>query len=90
MSNEPASSNAISAAALKIFSREELTQMTQPRRLSLMGMIGRRMRREDLPPPTQAELVGNKEMLDLVYPTAFEGLSGLSALSPQQGPETLA
>jgi hypothetical protein len=86
MSNEPASSNVISNAALKIFSREELVQMPRPRRLSLMGMIGRLL--DDYPNPTQAQLEGCRELLDAVYPTAFEGLSGLSALSPQKGPET--
>lgn len=88
MSNEPASSNVISNAALKIFSREELGQMSHPRLKSLLGMIGRLL--DDHPNPTQAQLEGCKELLDAVHPTAFDGLSGLSALSPQKGSETSA
>ena len=62
MKNEPASSTAISEAALKVFSRDELTAMPKPQRLSLMGIIGRRLDKKG-PPPTLEELQGIRELV---------------------------
>lgn len=69
MTKEQASPDVISATALKVFSREELTQMPRQQRLSLMGMIGRRLEK-DGPPPTQDELQGLRELVeqDLWHP----------------------
>ena len=63
MKKEPASVSAISEAALKVFTREELTQMPRPLRLSLMNLIGNRLDESHKPPPTVAELEGIKELL---------------------------
>lgn len=59
----------IFAEALKVFSREELTQMPKQQRLSLMGMISRRLKK-DGPPPTLAELQGFRQLVeeDLWHP----------------------
>ena len=62
MNNAPASSNAISEAALKVCSREELIQMERPQRSSLMHLIGHRLDKPG-PAPTQAELQGIKELV---------------------------
>lgn len=63
MTKEQVSPDDIYATALKVFSREELTQMqTQPLR-SLMGMISRRLKK-DGPPPTQDELLGIRELVE--------------------------
>jgi len=76
MQTEKISSTAIVEAALKVSSREELTQMSEPQRMSLMHLIAKRLDRQ--PPPTQAELQGIKELVvdHLSHPA-------LAALSPQ-------
>ena len=78
MNKEPASSNAISEAALKVCSREELIQMPKPQRSSLMHLIARRLDKPGLP-PTQDELVGIKELVtEHLWHPAFNQLSGPS------------
>ena len=75
MNKEPASSSAISAAALKVCSREELIQMPKPQRSSLMHLIARRLD-EPGPPPTLAELEGIKELVtDHLWHPALNQLS---------------
>ena len=75
MNKEPASLSAISEAALKVFSREELTQLGQPPLRSLGSLIGHRLDRPG-PPPTQDELVGIKELVtDHLWHPAFNQLS---------------
>jgi hypothetical protein len=63
MKKEQVSPDDISATALKVFSRDELIQMPRQQRLSLMGMIGRRLKK-DGPPPTQDELLGIRELVE--------------------------
>ncbi len=63
MKKDPVSSSDISAAALKVFSREELVAMPRPQRLSLMSMIERRLNKDD-PPPTLAELQEMRELVE--------------------------
>ena len=58
---EQSSQNAISEAALKVFSREELQQMSEPSRLSLGVLLERRLAKQ--PPPTVDELQGIKELV---------------------------
>ena len=68
MNKEPASSNAISEAALKVCSREELIQMPKPQRSSLMHLIARRLDKE-----------GIKELVtDHLWHPALNQLSRLS------------
>ena len=75
MNKEPASSNAISEAALRVFSREQLTQMPEPQLRSFVALIGKRLLKEG-PPPTQDELVGIKELVtDHLWHPAFNQLS---------------
>ena len=71
--NEPASADAISEAALKVFTREELTQMPRALGVSLMSLIGNRLDESHKPPPTVAELEGIKELLleHLSHPALF-------------------
>lgn len=78
MNNAQPSSKAIAEAALKVCSREELVQMSRPRRMTLIGSIADLL--EKYPNPTQAQLEGCKEMLEYLYPKAFEGLGGLAKL----------
>lgn len=63
MKKEPASVEAISEAALRVCSREELSQMPRQLRLSLMTLISYRLEDDSIPPPTTAELEGIKELL---------------------------
>ena len=58
---EQTSQNAISEAALKVFSRDELVQMPKQQRLSLMHLIAQRLDKQ--PPPTVDELEGIKELV---------------------------
>ena len=75
MNKEPASSNAISEAALKVCSREELTQMDKVSLSNLGHLIARRLDKPG-PPPTQDELVGIKELVtDHLWHPAFNQLS---------------
>jgi hypothetical protein len=52
MQTEKVSSIAVSAAALRVFSRDELALMQQPLRLSLMHLISQR-EKQDGPPPAR-------------------------------------
>ena len=62
MKKEPVSSTAISEAALKVFSPEEIKKLPQQIGLSLAGMLRRRLERPG-PPPTLDELHGIKELV---------------------------
>ena len=79
MNKEPASSNAISEAVLRVCSREELNQMDKVSLSNLGHLIGHRLDRPG-PPPTQDELQGIKELVTehLWHPA----LSRLSEPSP--------
>jgi hypothetical protein len=59
---EKVSSKDISAAALQVFSREELQQMPEQVGLNLMHLIAKRLKQPG-PPPTQDELEGIKELV---------------------------
>ena len=75
MNKEPASSNAISEAALKVCSREEIIQMSTPQRRSFLHLVARRLDKPG-PPPTQDELVGIKELAtEHLWHPAFNQLS---------------
>jgi len=62
MQKEQVSSSDISKAALKVFSPEEIQQLPRPMKLSLIGMLHRRLEKPG-PPPTQDELEGIKELV---------------------------
>ena len=80
MSKEQASSNAISQAALKVCSREELEQMSRISRMNLGSLIANRLEKAG-PPPTVAELQGLKELaLDYLSHPALERLSAINEL----------
>ena len=75
MNKEPASSNAISEAALKVCSLEEIRAMPRPPRMNLLILIERRLNKPG-PPPTQDELVGIKELAtEHLWHPAFNQLS---------------
>ena len=75
MNKEPASSNAISAAALRVCSREEMKAMSRPPLMNLLILIERRLNKPG-PPPTQDELVGIKELAtEHLWHPAFNQLS---------------
>ncbi|MBP6644769.1 MAG: hypothetical protein KA207_02865 [Burkholderiaceae bacterium] len=74
MNKVPASANAISEAALKVSSREEITQMSPNQRRSFLNMIARRLDQPG-PAPTQAELEGIKDMLQDLYHPALGRVS---------------
>lgn len=61
MTTEQTSSNAISAAALRVFSLEELRQMPRPQRLGFLHLIAKRLK-SGKPEPTLAELEGIAEI----------------------------
>ena len=88
MQTEKTSPNDISEAALKVCSREELTQMSKPQRLSLLHLISRRLKKPG-PPPTLAELQGLKELVtDHLFHPALNGLSPESPNSTTPNSET--
>lgn len=66
---EKVTSADISAAALRVFSREEIQQMPRPMRLSLASMIARRLEKPG-PAPTRDELQGFRNLVeqDLWHP----------------------
>ena len=72
MSKEPASPSDISAAALKVCSREELVQMPRPQRMNFLGMIERRLNKETV--PTLDELQGIKELSEHLWPPAINDI----------------
>jgi hypothetical protein len=83
------SPNAISEAALKVFSREELQAMSKPSRLSLGRLIEQRLMR--LPPPTVDELQGIKELvLEHLSHPALAALSKPLPSSPTTSSPTSA
>ena len=85
---EKVSSKDISAAALRVFSREELTQMPEPSRLSLGVLISKRLKKEG-PPPTLEELQGIRELVTQhLWHPALSQLSEASQASPTPKPET--
>lgn len=69
MQNVAPSPQDISAAALSLASREELRQMSKPRRVTFLRMLASRLAKQ--PPPTRMELIGIREGLDEVYPEVF-------------------
>lgn len=75
MNKEPESLNAVSEAALKVFSREELIQMSSPQRRSFLHLVAKRLD-EPGSPPTLAELEGIKELVTKhLWHPAFNQLS---------------
>lgn len=75
MSNEkPVTAADIKAAALKVFTYDELAQMPKPLRSSICHLIGKRLAK-DGPPPTVAELEGIKELvLGHLWHPAFDAV----------------
>ena len=59
---DPVPSSAISDAALKVFSPDEIKRLPHQMRLSLAGMLRRRLERPG-PPPTLEELQGIKQLV---------------------------
>ena len=66
---------AIIAAALEVFTSDELNQLVPQVRASVLGMIGRRLA-EPGPPPTRDELEGIRELAtEHLWPAALNGLA---------------
>lgn len=87
MQTAKVSSSDISAAALKIFSAEELESMPKPSLSSLGTLLARRLAQQ--PEPTLEELQGIKELVEehLSHP-ALATLSAQSQSSTTRNSET--
>ena len=89
MKTEQKSPSAISEAALKVFSRQELEQMPRPQRLSLMHLIAKRLDKQ--PAPTLEELQGIAELVvDHLSHPALGALSKELPTSPTTSSSTSA
>lgn len=59
------SASGISSAALQVWSREELSEMSRPQLMTIGSIIADLI--EDYPIPTQAQLEGCREMYELHF-----------------------
>ena len=91
MQTDKESQRLISEAALKVFSREELQQMSRPSLNSFLHLIEKRLNKPGAQPPTLDELEGIKELVveHLSHP-ALGALSRALPTSPQEKSATSA
>ncbi len=72
MDKEPVSVNDIKDAILKVFTRDEISQMGQPQLNTLWHLIAKRLN-ANKPSPTLAELEGIRELVTIhLWHSAFD------------------